>query len=241
MNYFLLFTFYFSLKNPQTHPERGNSMRLGKDLVNKQIISITDGRSLGSAKDIYMDSELMAITGIYLGSEGLIKRKHFLITRADVIVFGIDAILVRASDVIAEENELPETVGWVRLSKLNKREVDTPGGTKVASIGDIILGEQGDISGFALSRVYVEGPIEKNGTIPRTAVIDTGYEDGVMTIDLTRAENPEVGQSAPVEPPASALPQEQKEETAAETAVTTEVLETEEPTTLVADEEDPIT
>ena len=215
-------------------------MRLGKDLVNKQIISITDGRSLGTAKDIYMDNELTAITGIYLGSEGLIKRKHFLITRSDVVVFGIDAILVRTSDVIAEENELPETVGWTRLSKLNKREVDTPGGTKVASIGDIILGEQGDISGFALSRVYVEGPIEKNGTIPRTAVIDTGDEDGVMTIDLTRAENPDGVQTAPVEPPPSALPQEpEKKEEVEETAVTTEVLETEEPTTLVADEEEP--
>lgn len=190
-------------------------MRLGKDLVNKQIISITDGRSLGAAKDIYMSSDLTDITGIYLGSEGLIKRKHFLITRADVVVFGIDAILVRASNVIAEETELPETVAWVRLSKLSKREVDTPGGTKVASIGDIILGEQGNITGFALSRVYVEGPIEKNGTIPRTAVIDTGGEDGVMTIDLTRAENPDAIQAAPVEPPPSPLAEETAEPIAA--------------------------
>jgi uncharacterized protein YrrD len=165
-------------------------MRLGKDLVGKQIISITDGRSLGAAKDIYINNELTAITGIYLGSEGLIKRKHFLITRDNVVVFGIDAILVKNSDVVAEENDLPESVAWLRLSKLNKREVDTPGGTKVASIGDIILGEQGEITGFALSRVYVEGPIEQNGTIARTAVIDTGDTDGVMTIDLTKAENP---------------------------------------------------
>ena len=201
-------------------------MRLGKDLVSKQIISITDGRSLGTAKDIYMNSELEAITGIYLGSEGLIKRKHFLITRAEVVVFGIDAILVRASDVIIEENDLPETVAWVRLSKLNKREVDTPGGTKVASIGDIILGEQGDITGFALSRVYVEGPIEKNGTIPRTAVIDTGGEDGVMTIDLTRAENPDAAQTAPVESPSAALSEEMV--ASVEPAVPAESPETEE-------------
>ncbi len=165
-------------------------MRLGKDLVGKPIISITDGRSLGNAKDIYINTDLNNITGIYLGSEGLIKRKHFLITRDNVVVFGIDAILVKNSDVVTQENDLPESVAWVRLSKLNKREVDTPGGTKVASIGDIILGEQGEISGFALSRVYVEGPIEQNGTIARTAVIDTGGADGVMTIDLTKAENP---------------------------------------------------
>ncbi|MAT97727.1 MAG: hypothetical protein CL608_11330 [Anaerolineaceae bacterium] len=211
-------------------------MRLGKDLVNKQIISVTDGRSLGNAKDIYIDSDLMDITGIYLGSEGIIKRKHFLITRADVVVFGIDAILVRTSDVVAEENDLPESVAWVRLSKLSKREVDTPGGTKVASIGDIILGEQGNITGFALSRVYVEGPIEKNGTIPRTAVIDTGGEDGVMTIDLTRAENPDAAQAAPVEPPPSALPQTPEE--TAEPAAPAAEPETGEPTTEIENEEE---
>lgn len=183
-------------------------MRLGKDLVGKQIISITDGRSLGTAKDIYINSELDAITGIYLGSEGLIKRKHFVIPRNSVVVFGIDAILVAASDVITDEGEVPESVAWVRLSKLNKREVDTPGGTKVASIGDIILGEQGEITGFALSRVYVEGPIAQNGTIARTAVIDTGDEDGVMTIDLTKAENPNVVQETPVQTPTSPMPEE---------------------------------
>lgn len=188
-------------------------MRLGKDLVGKQIISITDGRSLGAAKDIYINNDLNAITGIYLGSEGLIKRKHFLITRDNVTVFGIDAILVKNSDVIAEENDLPESVSWVRLSKLNKREVDTPGGTKVASIGDIILGEQGEITGFALSRVYVEGPIEQNGTIARTAVIDTGDADGVMTIDLTKAENPTTAPPAPIEPLPTTIPQETAEST----------------------------
>ncbi len=214
-------------------------MRLGKDLVGKQIISITDGRSLGAAKDIYVSSDLTDITGIYLGSEGLIKRKHFLITRADVVVFGIDAILVRHSDVIAEENDMPETVAWVRLSKLNRREVDTPGGTKVATIGDIILGEQGNITGFALSRVYLEGPIEKNGTIPRTAVIDTGDEDGVMTIDLTRAENPDTMQAAPVTPPPSALPPDPEETVEpVEHTTSTAALLDDEPTVTLEDEEE---
>lgn len=211
-------------------------MRLGKDLVGKQIISVTDGRSLGNAKDIYISHDLTDITGIYLGSEGLIKRKHFLIARPNVVVFGIDAILVRTSEVVTEEDDLPETVSWVRLSKLNKREVDTPGGTKVANIGDIILGEQGNITGFSLSRVYVEGPIEKNGTIPRSAVIDTGDEDGVMTIDLTKAENPDAIQEPPATPPPSALPEPPLPEPPEETAVAPEPIETPE----TNDPDDPV-
>jgi hypothetical protein len=77
---------------------------------------------------------------------------------------------------------------WLRLEKLRGREVDTPGGTKVGIIGDITLGEQGQITGFSLSRAFVEGPIAAKGMIPRDALIDVGHQDGAMTIDLQKVE-----------------------------------------------------
>lgn len=164
-------------------------MRLGRDLLNKPIISITDGRNLGVVKDIYLDSQLEQITGIYTGSEGLVRRKHHMIPSEGVVVFGIDAILVKNRDVIIQEDERPEAVAWVRLSKLKGRQVDTSGGTKVATIGDIILGETGQVIGFALSRVFVEGPIADRGRIQKEAVLDPGNENEIMTIDLTKAES----------------------------------------------------
>lgn len=163
-------------------------MRLGKDLFNKPIISITDGRLLGTVKDLYLNDQLYWLTGIHVGSEGLIKRKNFLIPRDSVIVFGIDAVLVKNADVITEGKDLVESETWPRLSKLKGRDVDTPGGTKVGTIGDIIIGEEGHITGFALAKVFVEGPIAQQGQIPREALIDTGNEDGVMTIDLPKVE-----------------------------------------------------
>jgi sporulation protein YlmC with PRC-barrel domain len=163
-------------------------MRLGKDLFNKPIISITDGRLLGTVKDLYLNDQLYWLTGIHVGSEGLIKRKNFLIPRDSVIVFGIDAVLVKNADVITEGKDLVESETWPRLSKLKGRDVDTPGGTKVGTIGDIIIGEEGHITGFALAKVFVEGPIAEQGQIPREALIDTGNEDGVMTIDLPKVE-----------------------------------------------------
>ncbi len=66
--------------------------------------------------------------------------------------------------------------------------MDTPGGTKVGAIGDIILGEEGHITGFTLAKVFVEGPIAQQGTLPREALIDTGNDDGIMTIDLPKVE-----------------------------------------------------
>ena len=165
-------------------------MRLGKDLTGKPIYSITDGQNLGSVKDIYFDKDLSIITGIFTGNEGLLKRKSLLIPSNKVSVYGIDAVLVNDNDVIVPEDA--DAAEWVRLSKLKGRDVDTPGGTKVATIGDVVLGEQGNVVGFTLSKVFVEGPVAQQGQITRSVIVDTGNEDGTMTINLTQAE---VGQT----------------------------------------------
>lgn len=163
-------------------------MRLGKDLTGKPIISITDGRLVGYAKDLYVNQDLYWITGLFTGSEGLLSRKSKLIRRDDVVVFGIDAILVKNAEVETDNKEVDEADKWLRLEKLRGRAVDTPGGTKVGAIGDIIIGEEGEISGFTLARVFVEGPIAANGMIPRATLIDTGQVDGLMTVDLQKVE-----------------------------------------------------
>jgi uncharacterized protein YrrD len=163
-------------------------MRSGKDLIGKPIYSVPDGRYLGKVNDLYINDTLYWLAGIHLGSEGLLKRKSLLIHRDNVVVFGLDAILVKKSDVVTDDKELEGVENWLRLDKLRGREVDTPGGTKVGTIGDIILGEEAHIVGFMLARIHVDGPVKEQGTIPRDALIDTGNEDGIMTIDLPKVE-----------------------------------------------------
>jgi uncharacterized protein YrrD len=163
-------------------------MRLGRDLVGKPIISVTDGRLIGNVKDIFVNQDLYWMAGIFVGQEGLLKRKALLIKRDSVVVFGIDAILVKKSDVIVNEQEVAEAEQWIRVSKLRGREVDTPGGTKVGTVGDIILSEEGHIDGFVLAKVFIEGPVAQQGTIPRQALVDAGSEDGIMTVDLPQVE-----------------------------------------------------
>lgn len=164
-------------------------MRLGKDIVGKPIISITEGRQLGTVKDLYLDQGLESITGIYVGSEGLFSRKSLLIQREQVVLFGVDVILVKGSDVVTDSNEAAEAIAtWVRREKVMDREVDTPGGTKVAKIGDILLDEEARVVGFSLGRVFVAGPVAEQKVFGREAMLDTGSEDGAMTIDLSIAE-----------------------------------------------------
>lgn len=163
-------------------------MRESKDLIGKSVISVSDGRLLGTVRDIYLDQNLYWMTGIHLGSEGLLKRKALVIARENVVVFGIDAVLVKNADVVTDNRTFAPASKWLRLDDLKGREIDTPGGTKVATVGDVILDEEARVISVKLSRTYVEGPIAEKRIVPRDAIIDTGQADGVMTIDLVKAE-----------------------------------------------------
>lgn len=163
-------------------------MRASKDLVGKPIFSISDGRILGSLSDVYLDKEWKRVVALHTGYEGLLKRKAQVILRDSVALFGVDAILVKQSDVILPEDEVEEFESWIRRDQLNGRNVDTPGGTRIARVDDVILDDEANVLGFAFGRTYIESPVAESGAISRDVVIDTGKEDGIMTIDLEKAE-----------------------------------------------------
>ena len=168
-------------------------MFLGKDIIGNPVITINDGRLIGRVKDIYLSADCRLVAGIYLGTEGLVSRKSFLVKSEDIMTIGQDAILVKHADVIHEEGNLVETEEtWLRRDELQGRPVDTAGGTKVGKIGDVIINGEGQVLGFSLSYVYVAGPIAENRSVAIHTVQDVGHEDGAMTIDLQRAEEQEL-------------------------------------------------
>lgn len=163
-------------------------MHYSKEFVGKPVYSIDEGRQLGTVRDVYVDRALAWLAGVHLGREGLLSRKSLLIPREAIAVFGIDAVLAKQSDVVSDSKQTPESEQWLRLDDLAGRHVDTPAGTRVGAIGDVMLDEEARIVGFSLSRVHVTGPIAEHPVIPREALIDTGNDDGIMTIDLALAE-----------------------------------------------------
>lgn len=166
-----------------------NKMRLAQKLINKPIITINEGQEIGKVQDFYLDQNLTHILGIYLGSEGLINRSESLIKRADVVKFGLDAVLIKDASSVMETSEVEEFDEYIRREEIQNRPVDTPGGTKIGRIGDVIFDSAAKITGFVLSQTFVSGPIEENRAISREAVVDIGNDDSVLTVDLTKAEN----------------------------------------------------
>jgi uncharacterized protein YrrD len=196
-------------------------MRIGKELIGNPIYGITDGRQVGSVKDLFVDLDLKLLKGIYLRREGLINRKVLFIARENVAVFGIDAVMTTQSDVIDDNSQVPEVDVWLRRDELQGREVETSGGTKVGTVGDLLFDEQAQVAGVSLSRVHVAGPIAEKKMLLRSAIIETGGREGALIVDLSLAEKPaaDVAQSEPAEPeveapegPTAGTPDAQKEE-----------------------------
>ena len=180
-------------------------MRLGKDLINKPIYTLDEGKLLGKTQDLYLDDSLEVVLGLFLGAQGLVRRRSQLIRSGDVSVYGVDAILVKNADVITDDNELAAAKEWLRRDKLAGRDVDTPGGTRLGQLGDIVVDPAGRITGFAMWKVFVEGPLAEKRIIDRSTVLDTGAVDGRMTVDLSRLEAALIN-AAPLPPEAEDIP-----------------------------------
>ncbi len=163
-------------------------MTASKQILGKPLISITNGKKIGDVKDIYFDERLERTVAIYLGSEGLFSKKHFALDRENVVVMGIDAWLVKSSDVTVPADNLPNADHLILMSDVRGREIVTEGGTKIGAVDDVLLDPTGEILGFTLTRMVVQGPLAERKTIARSVISTIGSKTSAMTTDLGKAE-----------------------------------------------------
>lgn len=164
-------------------------MATGKQLLNKQLIALTDGKKIGEIKDLYFDEKLTKIVAIFLGSEGLINKKRHAMLRDHVQVLGIDAWLVNGTDISIPAEDLPEADRLILYSALRGREIVTEGGTKIGAVDDVIFDAAGTVVGFALNKIVVQGPLAERKVIAREAISTVGSLTSAMTADMAKAES----------------------------------------------------
>lgn len=182
-------------------------MRRSKDIIGKPVITLDEGRNVGQARDVLLSGDMSRLAGIFLGKEGLLRRKQRLIPSSSVVVYGIDAILIRDESAISDDKAQDGASDWLRVSKVQGREIDTPGGTRVGTVGDVLLDEKGDVTGIALDKVFVQGPIAESKLIDKAAFIDSGINDGKLTVNIAVAEKAQKDEpSAEKSTPAPAEP-----------------------------------
>ncbi len=163
-------------------------MLTAKSHLNKSLVSITDGKIVGEIKDLYLDREMHQVAAVFLGREGLIKRKTNLLPRAAVHIFGADVWLVTGSDKVVGPEDVPDADTFVLVGDLRGRDVETEGGTKIGVVDDVVLDAEARLLGFVLGKVHVQGPLAERKTIAREAVTKLGSKDAPMQVVLAQAE-----------------------------------------------------
>lgn len=163
-----------------------------KDFQGKLIISLTDGKKLGEIKDVYLDQEATKVAAAFLGKSGIINRKSLTIDLAHVKLFGIDAWLVDASDIVIAKDEVSGSDTYLLGDSLRGREVQTDGGTKIGAIGDILVDEKCNVLGFSFDKLNVEGPLSETRMIARSAITHLGSGNTPMIAALDQAEKMKV-------------------------------------------------
>jgi uncharacterized protein YrrD len=166
-----------------------------KQLHQKPVINVVDGKRLGAIDDLYLDKALSKVTAVYLGAQGYITRRSYIIDLESVQVCGSDAWLVAGGDKAIELQAYPDAECIVLASSVRGREVQTEGGTKIGTIDDVLLDDQAQVVGFSLSRVYVRGPLADSRQIARSAMVNAGDKGQPMTVALERAESTVIAQS----------------------------------------------
>lgn len=168
-------------------------MATTKEYAGKILVSVTDGKNLGEVKDVYFDPEVTKVTAAHLGKSGLINRKSLLVELTHVKLFGLDAWLVDGSDVVIAKDDVQGAETYILGDALRGRDIQTDGGTKLGTIGDILIDTQNNVVGFTLSKVNVEGPIAAAKAIARAAISNLGSEKDPMIAILEKAEILKVG------------------------------------------------
>lgn len=168
-------------------------MTATKEFQGKILIGATDGKKLGEVKDVYLDQAVTKVIAAYLGKEGIINRRSLLLDIGKVQLFGIDAWLINGSDTVQDKAEVAGSAAYLLADDVRGREIQTDGGTKIGTVGDVIVDSSLNVVGFALSKIAVEGPIAERRAIARATISELGGAERPMITVLEQAESLNIG------------------------------------------------
>lgn len=159
-----------------------------KEFQGKLLISLSDGKNLGEVKDVYLDQDATKVVAAFLGKSGIINRKSLTVEISHIKLFGIDAWLTDASDIVIAKDDVSGAETYLLGDSLRGREIQTDGGTKIGTSGDILVDDKCNVLGFSFDKLNVEGPLSESRMIARVAITNLGNGNAPMIAALDQAE-----------------------------------------------------
>jgi uncharacterized protein YrrD len=107
-------------------------------IVGLKVISVEEGRDLGSVSQVVVDLSVGALIGVIVGQGAAAKG----IWADDITVFGVDALMIANRTVAAPLSEMPQLAEKLRESNEGPVEVVTDTGKRLGVLGNVYLDDQ---------------------------------------------------------------------------------------------------
>jgi len=124
------------------------------------IIGIASGKIIAKVEDLEIDPSTLSAAAAITSTGSLLNREIEAIPADQVEVWGEDAILVKQPDAVAKEEELHGRDGWLSVSDdIRGYEVVAEDGTRIGILGDVVLDGEGQVMGYEMAEVAIEGRV----------------------------------------------------------------------------------
>jgi len=131
-----------------------------EELIENPVISMTNGEAIAKVEDVQVDPNSLSIAAAITSTGGLLSRETEAVPADRVEVWGQDAILAKEPDVLVNAEELDDRDRWLSVSdEIRGYEVIAEDGTRIGKVGDVMMDGQGQIMGYEMADVAIEGRV----------------------------------------------------------------------------------
>ena len=165
-------------------------------VIGQNVISLSDGHSIGSVKDVVISDANDSVAALVLDEGGLLSASR-VVPIDRVHSYGRDAVVVDGDDAVADATTLPELDVDPRRS-LSGMKVYSAAGEEVGTIADVYFEEDGGIVGFEVSGGKVDDLASGRRFLPVEGLDRIGDEIVYVTPEIVGDLGPVPGGSGGV-------------------------------------------
>ena len=146
-----------------------SAIHMTQDLRSKPVISMVSGNILARLEDVIVAPDMRRIAAVTSRIDTA-HRKLGAIPGPEIRVWGKDALLTERHDLADRSSDPHEMIDWPSVSRqLKGCRVITTAGTHIGTLYDLIINDRGQIVGYDLLEVLIEGSIAYSRQVPAEA------------------------------------------------------------------------
>jgi uncharacterized protein YrrD len=153
-----------------------------KDVVGLRIVSLKDGKELGTIEDILYDPSSQQVKALLLQKSGLFSEEKALIL-PNIYAIGKDAVTVNSADAIQSVSSLGDPISEMAKNDqyLDKTRVLTEDGTDLGKVTDIYFDQTtGAVTEFEVSQGLLKNAESGKKRVAISDIVTVGEEATIV-------------------------------------------------------------